>query len=120
SQPNFYYHVNYRTYEPGTQVETYTAAAAESHRGAIEAAANMLASLESRPLPEGATQQQFQAPLFPGDTYEHELTEPGAIYALTARIHAEDVPAALRACWLEIAFDGEGAPSVAAPLGDFF
>ncbi len=121
SERDFYYHVNYRTYEPGTVIPSYSAVLAEKHRKAIEAVVERLAAPEPPANAKDAILREFwNGALAPGDTAESVIDDGGAIVRINTRIEAEDVAAALRGCWLEIFFDGETSPSVAAPLGDFY
>jgi hypothetical protein len=122
SKPDFYYHINYRTYAPGTRVEPFTLALADAHRPQIEAVAKRLAMPEPPDLPRDAEPQVLvEARLAPGESHERVVNQPNrAVYRLNAAVKAEDVAAAVRGCWFEIFFDGMEHPAVAAPLGDFF
>lgn len=117
SQPDFYYHINYRTYAAGTEVETYTAAVAEAAGDLVRQTAAALAN----PAADIRTDGLARVVIEPGQRVQRtqETGNPGAVYGIRCRVAAADVAAALRGCWLEIAFDGQ-APSVRAPLGDFF
>ncbi len=118
---NFYYHVNYRTYDPGTAVRTWSAAEAEAAAPRIAEIASRLAS------PHGATSPDAQSG---GDLTEvvlppgagrciADLAGPAAITAIRfGAIEAVDTATALRTTVLSMDFDGEA--TVITPLGDFF
>lgn len=120
SKRDFYYHVNYRTYESGTAMEPYTPGQAEAHRSAIHAVAERLRN--PNPTETSGNSDVARADLALADGASEELTIAGAraIHRLTMRVDAADVEKTLRACWLEIKFDGQDRAAVAAPLGDFF
>jgi len=122
SQPNFYYHINYRTYAPGTVVESFSMERAGQAREKIALAANALAvPSQAASMPAGAHTEAMDLNIQPGQLATGPLlTGPAAIYELSCRIKAEDVEAALRKCVIEIVFDGQTVPCVSSPLGDFF
>ena len=116
----FYYHVNYRTYPAGTEVESFkpgdvakladrtakVAAALKTPRTAVEPAAN-------------AAKKPFDVSLAPGqEAAAVELADAAAICAMSCTLAAKDVTAAARGVVLTITFDGE--KTVECPLGDFF
>ena len=120
SKFDIYYQINYRTYAAGTMVESYSAKLAERLMPVIDATAKALAAPDTAAkAPDGATPAEYAVTLAPGATETLELAGPAAVYAITCKADAADLPAALRGCLLEIAFDGN-APAVVAPLGDFF
>lgn len=117
----FYYHVNYRTYPPGTPVESFTAASLpglETEIGQTIARMNEPDSL----LPAGGGQTAARSvALAPGESsVVAALAGPQAIRSFVIEWTPSgdrDEPA-LRACLLEMTFDGE--TTVSSPLGDFF
>lgn len=115
-EPGFYYQVNYRTYEQGTLIESFTRMTPiESARAIQEAARGLLASDWVNGL-----MPVWKAELKPGATYERELTGGSqAIESLSFQVETpEDWERALRSLVLEIEFDGQ--TTVWAPVGDFF
>ncbi len=120
SEPSFYYQINYRTYEPGTKVETYTSALATANADLIRTAAAILAMPASVPLPAHAKRRPVAFDLADGSVATESLRGQAAIRRIAIRVEADDMEAALRGCALEIQFDDQDTPSVAAPLGDFF
>lgn len=121
SKPDFYYHVNYRTYPAGTPVQTYAAAIAKESEGEIGRVAQVLARPDDVPFPVDSETVTAKK-LAPGESCEWESKQPGggAVCSLRLRVSASDVEAALRGCLIEIAFDDLAVASVQAPVGDFF
>ena len=124
SQHDYYYHVNYRTYAPGTQVETFTMDQVAQNAALIEDRAHRLAHPEVAPdYPDrGRLEAQMLGNLGPGESLETQLDGPAAIREFHARLsNTPDIEKALRGCLLEITFDdAPNGPQVAVPLGDFF
>jgi hypothetical protein len=116
---DFYYHVNYRTYPPGTAVETFAPAQFEALAADIYAVAAKLAFPRSGGAPRSSgkpIQRTFEVP--PSAASSVDLDGPGAITAIEARVDAPDVTAALRNVVFLADFDGE--QTIDVPLGDFF
>lgn len=115
---NFYYHVNYRTYQSDTPVESFRAARIPELK---DATAAVLACLNGSTAPVTDRATPFQMEIRPGQA------------AVLATLHGaqaitgfniqwppsgnRDEPA-LRSTLIEMTFDGE--TTVMAPLGDFF
>lgn len=115
---NFYYHVNYRTYEAGTKVESFSVAQ-------IKALAERIAKLGARLAePRGDEQQlggeatPFEVKVPPGESVRETFTGPKAFTRSMVKLAADDRDAALRGLVVKGTFDGE--QTVEAPLGDFF
>ncbi len=104
----FYYHVNYRTYEPGTSVVSFAAADLDSATEQVLKAAVGLA-----PAPE-----QGPELVFADGPIRRAWSGPGAIVAIRVKVESADTAAALRHLLLTMEFDGE--QTVECPLGDFF
>jgi D-arabinan exo alpha-(1,3)/(1,5)-arabinofuranosidase (non-reducing end) len=121
SKPGFYYQINYRTYEPGTEVQSFSMALAEAATEVIGSAAASLAEPERYAAEEGVQKNVMNRALAPGASVGQSLRRRGAaICRFTAKVKADDMEAALRECLLEIAFDDAFFPSMCVPLGDFF
>jgi hypothetical protein len=118
STPGFYYQINYRTYAPGTQVETFDPAMLETHADAIAAAAEVLGNPGPTPVDPAWRANSFNIHLADGDSEALELRQGGAIRRIQVQARADDMEKGLRGCLLLMEFDGE--PCVAVPLGDFF
>ncbi len=113
-----YYQINYRTYEPGTDVVTFA-------RGQLEEHAAVLGRVGQRLVRSGRDRAEptlrtvnFSGDLGPQDKLPLAIEGPAAVRELTLELEADDLPQALRSTVLEIAFDGER--TVWCPVGDFF
>ncbi len=121
-----YYHFTYGTFPEGTKVPTFkmslspeeTAALAEAHRkltrGGVDPAGK-------RPGEATVTKTVTVAP--GGTACVATLDGPRAVTAIRAKLDLPESPKdreVLRALTIQIQWDGESAPSVWSPLGDFF
>lgn len=114
----FYYHVNYRTYQAGTPVETFHAGQIKALSKRIDQLVAHLESPRGSDQERGGVEEEFQFELPPGERTRTELQGPKAITRSVLRVKAKDLEAALRGIILKITFDGE--ETVEAPLGDFY
>lgn len=118
-----FYHVDYRTYAPGTKVATFTRAQLTALDGELKAlAARLTAPGEQNAPPAGAKATPFDVRLAPGASLPLG-TFAGASAIRRFRLQwtpstADRDEIALRGIVLEMTFDGE--TTVATPLGDFF
>ena len=115
---NFYYHVNYRTYEAGTQVESFTMSQLKTLAPRITQLAARLDSPRGDDSIFPGDSLPFEIQIAPGDTLRQELPGPKAITRSTLRLMAGNRDAALRGVILKVAFDGQNA--IETPLGDMF
>ena len=115
----FYYHVNYRTYEKGTQVEPFRQGLLEQRGRLVGKVAALAATLSnpSESAPSGRT-EPFEAAIAPGESEVVEFTGPAAIARAVARVKASSTETALRGLILLATFDDENCVEV--PIGDFF
>ncbi len=117
-----YYHVSYRTYAPGTAVESYSPEALARARAAIGGAVEGL-SAPAKPAVSGARHERAEIRVSTakakGSGPQRIAASPGGsvIRELALRPSKTD-PEILRGTLLILRFDGEEA--VLAPLGDFF
>ncbi len=117
-----YYHVGYRTYEPGVVVRSFSLAAVKDASKVAEKAAAKLLD----PKPVSSIKQQVtneEQTLQPGGIVSVRTPEgAGFISQLLVRANAEDVSEQpedlLRSIQFEADFDDEHC--IDAPLGDFF
>ncbi|MFO7617428.1 MAG: glycoside hydrolase family 172 protein [Bacteroidales bacterium] len=119
--PSVYYNINYRTYEPGTQVESFTLAALETYSGEMEETIARLTNLDHSGTVIKDTKELERGvgnALEPGKSLRYELKGPGAVYQMSIRLEAENLPQALRSTVIQATFDGE--LTVWCPAGDFF
>lgn len=115
SESNFYYHVNVRQFAEGDRAETFRVESLQTPAVA-EVFERARRSMGPVPLESGLS----WAELSPGGASERSIEGPGTVRALIGKVVSDDLTAALRSARIEIAFDGETAPSVSSPLGDLF
>ncbi len=117
----FYYHVNYRTYPPGTPVETFRPEQLAALAPELWQVAGRLAAPAQGgtwPGPVGKA-ESLECQLPPGGTAgPRRFDGPAALRTLAARVTAADVDLALRQTVLTMT--GDGQQTVECPLGDFF
>ncbi len=114
----FYYHVNYRTYEPGTKVATFSAAQINGLADRIGKLKQRLDNARGDAEDHGGQAQQFDLTLEPGKTLSQEFSGPMAFSRTLLRVKAANRESALRGVIVKVSFDGEKC--VEAPLGDVF
>lgn len=119
SKSDIYYLINYRSYEAGTQVESFSPADAEALMPLIRAKADILAQPYGAVNAAAGERISYDAHIDAGASDSMVIDGPAAVFRITGVVAAKDLEAALRGCVIEIGFDGN-APAVAAPLGDFF
>jgi hypothetical protein len=111
----FYYHVNYRTYERGADVQTFNRQVAQRIAAACAAARNDIVGIPSPPATLGHLPE-----IAPGDHVDFQLAEggSGAVNVLVAQLDAKDYETASQTTVLELTFDDNS--TVWAPFGAFF
>jgi hypothetical protein len=115
---DFYYHVNYRTYEAGTRVETFSLSHIDALSGRIATLATQLSEPRRAGFDRSGRVEEFRIELEPGATVRTPLRGPLAITRAVVQLDAADIETALRGIVLKVAFDGQDA--IECPLGDFF
>jgi len=112
-----YYQINYRTYERGTKVESFSMAGLRRAKGTVERVQGML---KARRGPRGRELRthSLAGAIEPGGERRVSLEGPAAVRVVELRLEAEDLSQALRSTVLKAAFDGE--PAIWCPVGDFF
>jgi len=114
----FYYQVNYRSYEPGMEVESFTMESLENYKDAIS---ETLEKIESRDRGlEGLRldSEAFSAVLAPGENTTIAISGTRAVREIRLKLEAGHKEQALRSTVLKVAFDGE--QTIWVPVGDFF
>lgn len=111
-----YYHINYRTYAPGTPIESWT-------RKALEEARPRLKQLNKTLLapPDDAPGRRLKQDMLLAPGTEHALTLPpgaAAVRRLELRVPTTLSEQALRSLILEMECDGE--QTIWCPVSDFF
>jgi hypothetical protein len=115
---NFYYHVNYRTYEAGTVVESFNSAQIPALAADTEA---VIARLNAPAAADTTGATAFSVKIDPGQSVV--LATLAGAKAIT-QFNVQWAPSAdrdeptLRSTVVDMIFDGES--TVTAPLGDFF
>jgi hypothetical protein len=124
-RPNIYYHVDYRTYPPGTDVATFSmnelARRSQEVQGVAEGLRQPIRRTESA---ENMTMHE-KTHLEPGKSSRINFDGTLAIKYLSAQLASEDnasTPSAesWRNLVLVATFDGASQPQIWCPLGDFF
>ncbi len=111
-----YYQINYRTYEKGVDVESFSMERLQAAGRKIDETNRQLESAKIDSA--GLTVVQASGEIAPGDAIEPMAIEgPGAIRSMCLKLKADDLEQALRSTVLEIKFDGER--TVWAPVGEF-
>lgn len=118
SEGDIYYCINYRTYGKEANIKSFSMDETNLLRTLITETANKLKT----PYPialENSNVIPYETVLSPGGSDSVTLEGPAALCRISCSINCEDIAIALRQCLLEISFDTL-APTVCAPLGDFF
>jgi len=113
----FYYIVNYRAYDAGTPVETFTMAGFEKSETTLKRVGEYLTTTpDYRHMAFNFGQQ---AVIEPGKDMVFDMPNGArAITRLQVQVDPQDAPQVLRSMVLSATFDGE--PSIWCPLGEFF
>ena len=116
-RPSVYYNINYRTYEPGTMVQSITKEGLAETREKI-AETNAILMEPGLQIPE-VNEYNVDQQIGPGDTLNLMLKEKSqAIADIVIKLNAENINQALRSTVLSISFDGNN--TVWVPVGEFF
>ncbi|MEX0313070.1 MAG: glycoside hydrolase family 172 protein [Allomuricauda sp.] len=110
-----YYQINYRTYEPGTQVESFNRETIAKYKDQIEASGKKLmedAAMTGEHITKGNVN------LKPGKSLILNLKGQKALNYINTKIKASNQEQALRSTVLKIEFDGH--PTVWCPIGQFY
>lgn len=114
-----YYNINYREYEVGTQVRTFSHSQLDETSVFLEEVQQQL--IESPDFSHSKVDTEndpFSGTIEPGDSLSFSLNGAQAIRGLAAEVEAKNTEQALRSTIMKISFDG--TPTVWAPVGDFF
>lgn len=119
---NFYYQINYRTYESGTPVVSFDSETAARMKTEAERVAGVLAtSCDSLRVAGKCVERPFELNWEEGSTGTitmARITGEQAVRSLSIEVKAADPDAALRGLVLRGTFDG--IETIVTPLGDFF
>jgi len=112
----FYYVINFRSYEAGTMVKSFTMADFEAAKPLLKETGEKM--LEA-PAPAVPIERRKALILAAGEERGIDLPPgPAAVRQLLVQIRPEDAPAALRSLVVQATFDGEA--TVWCPLSEFF
>jgi hypothetical protein len=113
-----YYNINYRSYQPGTRVTSFSKVMLENVAPLIDdVRKKLMMPAHDTEMPD-LDRQEISAVLGRDESWTYYAKGSQAIRVLSLRIKAEDTPSALRKTVLEVAFDGEN--TIWCPAGDFF
>lgn len=113
-----YYNINYRTYEEGTKVVTFSQDELEKSGETLEIVQNQLKS-RYRGVEELQTESTvMEGSIDPGSSLTETITGEKAVRMIGMYVPAGIDPQQLRTTVIEMAFDGNR--TVWSPIGDFF
>ncbi|NOX48259.1 MAG: DUF2961 domain-containing protein [Chlorobi bacterium] len=114
-KPSIYYNINYRTYESGVRVKSFTRDNLNASKPLMEETAATLLNPEVKVVGEFNKSKSLAG----SDSVFVNVSEKGkAISKIKIKIDAQDLNQALRSTVLKISFDGQG--TVWVPVGGFF
>jgi hypothetical protein len=114
-QPSIYYNINYRTYDPKVEVESFSPEVLERAKLAVQETATKLLSSVNR---VGAEIKKAET-IAENGAITTVFNEKGkAISKISVKLDAENINQALRSTVLSISFDGK--ETVWIPAGEFF
>ena len=119
--PSVYYNINYRTYAPETDVQSFTIADLSTYKTILDQTQTRLnsgAPDRQETFKKLLLSEESGKVLPAGESLSLRIKGPAALDELTFNIKAEDQPQAYRSTILQITFDGER--TVWCPVGDFF
>lgn len=115
---SIYYNINYRTYKPGTNVQTYSKEILADAAATIEHVQQKLRDRSPGIDKTGLQTEVISEELSPGKVWSREFSDNKAIRGISLKLGAKDLNRALRTTIIEAEFDGEN--TVWCPAGDFF
>ncbi|TKJ33515.1 MAG: hypothetical protein CEE38_20355 [Planctomycetes bacterium B3_Pla] len=112
-----YYQINYRSYEPGAKIESFTKNSLEQARSTLDRVQRLLGQNVRIGL-ERAKEETLEGRLSPSEEQSISISGQRAVRSLEFRLQADDLSQALRCTIIKMEFDG--SPTVWCPIGDFF
>jgi hypothetical protein len=114
-RPSIYYNINYRTYKPGTQVESFSVEVLERAKPVIEQTAKQLLDIKET---KDISVEKAET-IGENSSLTVDISEKGkAISKISVQLKAENLNQALRSTVLSVSFDE--TETVWIPAGDFF
>ncbi len=120
---DFYYQINYRTYEAGTKVESFSQGGVKRlSRKINETAEKLKARTPAGPSPDALRSDYFYFDLKPGEkvSAEQPIPGPAAIRYIALTVQSPDLEKTLRGVIVKGYFDDFMSPCILSPLGDLF
>lgn len=112
----FYYIINYRSYDKGTNVKSFSMDQLKENKELIDKTQEKLKNSFTET--KGLKTKKIQGKLSSGASKSISLDGPAAIRGMTFKISADDLQQALRSTVIKIEFDG--VQTVYTPIGEFF
>ncbi len=113
-----YYNINYRTYDTGTNVVSYSRKEASKNRELAEKVNLQLKTKDRGMKGLKLANISMDSELAPGDSRTFRITGQKAVRRIGMRLESGNKEQALRSVVLQMSFDGES--TVWIPAGDFF
>ena len=113
-----YYSINYRAYEPGTEVIPYSPSQMKKNKKLISNVQAILLNKELGLGKQKLSKVNLSSDLAPDKSKSFTIDGANAIKHIGMKLEATNKEQALRSIVLEISFDGQR--TVWAPVGDFF
>lgn len=117
-QEMYYYQINYRVYEPGTPVKTFSKDQLDEYADVLAETGEKLKNNARGLEEENAEEEKFEGTIAPGEELLVAVSGEKAVRKLQVKLDAENLPQALRSTVVSMRFDDQ--ETVWAPVGDFF
>ena len=113
--PDVFYNIDYRKYDAGTDVETFSMKALAKSKPSLHRAGKDLLNASEPP----SSEIEFAHEILPGDSFSVKINRKNsAVTLLLLKISASDTGQALRSTVLSASFDGYR--TIWVPIGEFF
>ena len=114
-----YYNINYRSYEHGTRVETFSQELLKKSSETLHKINETLKNRNKKPFEIAkASTVQIEGIIDPGSKIEYKITGTKALKEIALQLEANNLPQAHRSLVMEMEFDGNR--TIWCPVGDFF
>ncbi|MFC2096872.1 glycoside hydrolase family 172 protein [Bacteroidota bacterium] len=117
-KPSVYYNINYRTYNEGTNVESFSKEALKNAETLLQEVGEKIKKRDRGLEKINLKKHNLDGKISAGSEKLIKIKGKNAIRKLSFKIDADDPQQALRSTVIEMTFDGE--KTVWSPLGDFF
>lgn len=118
-----YYNINYRTYQNGTVITSYSPSEKNKTQAVTTATENTLSQLK-KTIAVPTEKYKFIGKIKPNDKLSISFDGSKAIRKISIKLNAKNLEQALRSTVLNVTYDGvdnkQTSPSVWCPVGDFF